>query len=79
VTEATVQQVEVLILADRRIMTDSVATALGHSHGLAYSTVLIIQSFGKCAHSGVGDQRTEGLRKNELKGSVLATSFMVCR
>jgi hypothetical protein len=29
VTEATVQQVEDLIQADRRIMIDSVATALG--------------------------------------------------
>jgi hypothetical protein len=36
-TEATVQQVEVLIRADRRITIDSVATALGCSHGLAYS------------------------------------------
>jgi hypothetical protein len=30
-TEATVQRVEVLIRADRRIMTDSEATALGCS------------------------------------------------
>jgi transposase len=36
-TEATVQRVEELIRADRRITTDSVATALGCSHGLAYS------------------------------------------
>jgi hypothetical protein len=36
-TEATVQWVKELILADRRIMIDSVATALGCSHGLAYS------------------------------------------
>jgi hypothetical protein len=34
-TEATVQRVEVLIRADRRIRIDSVATALGCSHGLA--------------------------------------------
>jgi hypothetical protein len=32
-----VQRVEELIRADRRIMTDSVATALGFSHGLACS------------------------------------------
>jgi hypothetical protein len=32
-----VQQVEELIRADRKIMTDSVASALGCSHGLAYS------------------------------------------
>jgi hypothetical protein len=36
-TEATVQWVEELVQADRRTMTDSVATALGVSHGLAYS------------------------------------------
>jgi hypothetical protein len=37
-TEATVLQgMEELIRADRRIMIDSVATALGCSHGLAYS------------------------------------------
>jgi hypothetical protein len=44
-TEATVQQVEELIWADRRIKIDSVATALGCSHGLAYS--MIIWSFRK--------------------------------
>jgi hypothetical protein len=37
VIEATVQRVEQLICGDRRIMIDSVATALGCSHGLAYS------------------------------------------
>jgi transposase len=37
VTEATVQWVEELIRADRRIMIDSVATSLGRSHGLASS------------------------------------------
>jgi hypothetical protein len=36
-TETTVQQLEKLIRVDRRIMIDSVATALGCSHGLAYS------------------------------------------
>jgi hypothetical protein len=34
-TEATVQRVEGLVRADRRITTDSVATAPGCSHGLA--------------------------------------------
>jgi hypothetical protein len=34
--EATVQRVEELIHADRRIMIASVATALGCSYGLAY-------------------------------------------
>jgi hypothetical protein len=37
VTEATVQRAEQLIWADRRIAIDSVATALGCSHGLAFS------------------------------------------
>jgi transposase len=36
-TEATVQRMEELIRAERRIRIDSVATALGCSHGLAYS------------------------------------------
>jgi transposase len=36
-TEANVQQVEELIRADRRITIDSVATALGCSHGLSCS------------------------------------------
>jgi hypothetical protein len=35
-TEATVPWIKELILADRRIMIDSVATALGCSHDLAY-------------------------------------------
>jgi hypothetical protein len=38
-TEATVQRVEELIQADRRITIDSVATALRYSHGLVYSTM----------------------------------------
>jgi hypothetical protein len=36
-TEAAVQWVEELIQVDRRITIDSVPTALGCSHGLAYS------------------------------------------
>jgi transposase len=36
-TEATVQRVEELIRSDRRVTIDSVATALGCSHGLACS------------------------------------------
>jgi hypothetical protein len=36
-TEATVQWVEEMIRSDRRIMIDSVATALGYSHDLACS------------------------------------------
>jgi hypothetical protein len=33
------QRVEELFQADRRITIDSVATALGHFHGLAYSII----------------------------------------
>jgi hypothetical protein len=36
-TEATMQSVEQLILADRRITIDSVATTLGCYKGLTYS------------------------------------------
>jgi hypothetical protein len=35
-TEAALQRVDELIRADRRITMDSVATALGCSHGIAY-------------------------------------------
>jgi transposase len=38
-TEATIQWVEELIRADRRITVGSVATALRRSHGLAYSII----------------------------------------
>jgi hypothetical protein len=37
VTEVTVHWVEELILADRRIMVDRAASALGSSHVIAYS------------------------------------------
>jgi transposase len=39
VTEATVQRMEELMRSGRRIRIDSVATALGCSHGLAYSII----------------------------------------
>jgi hypothetical protein len=38
-TKVTVQRVDELILADRRITIDSVATVLGCSYGLAYSII----------------------------------------
>jgi transposase len=38
-TEATVQRVEELIQADRRITIDSVATSLECSHGIAYRII----------------------------------------
>jgi transposase len=50
VTEATVQRAEEFIRADRRITTDSVATALGCSHGLVYSIMHAHLKFWKvCA------------------------------
>jgi hypothetical protein len=78
-TEATVlQRVEELIGADRRITTDSVATALGCSHGLTYSTMhdRFEVSQSVCT---VDAQGTDESRKNEPKGSPLATSLTVCR
>jgi hypothetical protein len=49
-TEATVQRLEMLIRADRRIKIDSEATALGCSHGLAYSIMHDCLKFRKvCA------------------------------
>jgi transposase len=47
VTEATVQQMEELIRADRRITIVSAATALGCSHGLAYSIMHVRLKFQK--------------------------------
>jgi transposase len=50
-TETTVQQVEELIPAVKRITTDGVATALGCPHGLAYSIMQDDVKFRKvCAH-----------------------------
>jgi hypothetical protein len=54
VTEATVQRVEELIGADRKITIDSIATALGCSHGLAYGIIHDRLKFWKeCAWWGV--------------------------
>jgi hypothetical protein len=50
VTEATVQQAEELIQTDRRMMMESVATALKCSRGLAYIIVYDRLKFRKvCA------------------------------
>jgi hypothetical protein len=46
-TEATVQRVEELILAESRITRDGVATAQGYSHGLAYSILRYHLKFRK--------------------------------
>jgi transposase len=47
VIEVTVQWVEEFIRAERRIMIDSVATALGCSHGLAYNIMHVRLKFRK--------------------------------
>jgi hypothetical protein len=79
-TVATVQRVEELIRADRRITIGSVATALRCSHGLAYSTVHDRLKFRKVC-TWIDTQRTGGLRKNGPNVPVLATSprLAVCR
>ena len=38
-TEASVQRVEEMIRGDRRVTIDSVASAIGCSHGSAYSII----------------------------------------
>jgi hypothetical protein len=78
-TKATVQRVEQLIRADRRITIDSVATALGHSHGFAceYSIMHDHLKFRKLGT--VGAQRTERSRINLLNVSILAASLTLCR
>jgi transposase len=49
-TEATVGRVEELIQADRRVMTNNRATAVGCSHGLAYNIMHDRSKFWKvCA------------------------------
>jgi hypothetical protein len=47
--DTTLQKVEVLIRADRRITMDSEATALACSHGLAYSIM-------HCVHCGCSEK-----------------------
>jgi hypothetical protein len=76
-TEAAVQREEELIQAGRRLTIDRVATALGCSRILAYS--IMHDSLKLREVCLLGAQRTEGSRKNEPNGSVLATSLMVCR
>jgi hypothetical protein len=51
-TEATMQWVEDLIQSHRKITTDSVATVLRCSHGLAYSIMQDHLKFRKLAQSG---------------------------
>jgi hypothetical protein len=76
-TEATVQRVE-LTRADRSITTDSVATALGCSYGLAHSIMHYRLKFWKVCARWV-PRALKVREKNESNGSVLATSLTVCR
>jgi ribosomal protein S25 len=77
-TEATVQRVEKLIRVDRRITIHSAATALGCSHGLAYSKLHDRLKFRKvCARWVRRELKDRG--KIEPNGSVLATYLTVCR
>jgi hypothetical protein len=78
--EVSVRRVEQLIRGDRRITTDSVATALGCSHGLAYSIMHDHLKFRKvCAQWVVRELKDR--EENEADVSVLATSppLMACR
>jgi hypothetical protein len=76
-TKATMQRVENLIRVDRRITIDSVATALGCSHGITSNIMHNHLKFRKVFT--VDEQRTEGSRKNESNGSVLATFLTICK
>jgi hypothetical protein len=78
-TEATVHRMEELIRADRRITIDSVATALGCSHGLAYSIMHDRSMFRKMCARWVLRELKGRKKLNEPNGSVLATSLTVCR
>jgi hypothetical protein len=75
-TQEIVQRVEELIRADRWI--DSVATALGYSHGVAYSIIhdrlKSREVFARWVPRELKDQE-----KIKRRGSVLATSLTVCR
>jgi hypothetical protein len=67
VTEAAVQRVEKLIPADRKIMIDKVAAALGCSHGLAYSIMHDCLKFQKvCARWVPRELKDREKRKNRM-------------
>jgi hypothetical protein len=64
--ETTVLQVEELIFADRRIMIDSVATALGCCHGLAYSIMRDHLKFWNVCTRWVPRELKDGERMNQM-------------
>jgi hypothetical protein len=63
VTEATVLRMEELIRAERRIKTDSIATAAGCSHGLNIQNNAWLFKVSESVHT-VGTKRTDEARKN---------------
>jgi hypothetical protein len=65
-TEATVQLVEELIRADRRIAIDSVATALGCPRGLAYSMLHDRLKFRKVCGRWVPRELTDREKMNQM-------------
>jgi transposase len=65
-TEATVQRVEELVRADRRITIDSVATALGRSHGLVYSIMHDRLKFRKVCARWVSTELNDRQKMNRM-------------
>jgi hypothetical protein len=76
-TEATVERVEGLIWADRKVTINSVATALRCSHSLAYSVIHDNLKFWKVWTRWV-PRELKDREKNEPNGSVLVISLAVC-
>jgi hypothetical protein len=74
-TEATVQWVEELIRADRRITIDGVATALGCSHGLAYSIIHGRLKFRKVCARRVPRELKEREKMNRMG---LSLQLLLC-
>jgi hypothetical protein len=70
VTEATVQQVEELIRADRSITIGTVVTALGCSHGLAYSIMHDDLKFQKVCAQGVPRELRDREKINRMSLSM---------
>jgi hypothetical protein len=72
--EVTAQRLEQLSRADRRLTTDSVATALGYSHGLAYSTMHGHLKFRKVCARWVPKEL-----KNRQKRNLMGLSLLLLR
>jgi hypothetical protein len=72
--EATVQWVDRLIRADRRLMIDIVATALGSSHGLACSRMHDPLKFRKMCTQWVPDPLNNVSNPGETSRTTVRTS-----